>query len=94
LVLRHPTDHSKYRTLQRENISSVEKLLVDILVEGKLVYEMPDIDEMRRKREEDVERLDAGVRRIMFPHIYHVSLSQRLWDQKQELIKSAMAGAD
>jgi len=94
LVLHHPTDHSKYRTLLSENISSVEKLLVDILIEGKLVYEMPDIDEMRRRRIEDVERLDAGVRRIMFPHIYHVSLSQRLWDRKQELIKSAMAGAD
>jgi nicotinate phosphoribosyltransferase len=33
-----------------------------------------------------VERLDAGVRRIVNPHIYHVSLSQPLWELKQELL--------
>jgi nicotinate phosphoribosyltransferase len=53
---------------------------------------MPDIEEMRRRRVEDVERLDPGVRRIMYPHIYHVSLSERLWNLKQELIKSATNG--
>jgi nicotinate phosphoribosyltransferase len=31
------------------------------------------------------------VRRLVNPHIYHVSLSQRLWDLKQALLKSAMA---
>jgi nicotinate phosphoribosyltransferase len=41
---------------------------------------------MRERRHADVERLDLGVRRIMNPHIYHVSLSQRLWDLKQELL--------
>jgi nicotinate phosphoribosyltransferase len=92
IVLRHPTDHTKYRILARENLSEVEGLLVEILKEGSLVYSMPSIDEMRRCRVEDVERLDTGVRRIMYPHIYHVSLSQRLWDLKQELIKSAIHG--
>jgi nicotinate phosphoribosyltransferase len=37
-----------------------------------------------------VERLDAGVRRLVNPHIYHVSLTERLWQLKQELIASAL----
>ena len=37
----------------------------------------------------DVERLDPGVKRIMNPHTYHVSLTQRLWDLKQALIQAA-----
>jgi nicotinate phosphoribosyltransferase len=41
---------------------------------------------MRELRRGDVDRLDTGVRRIMNPHIYHVSLSQRLWDLKQQLL--------
>ena len=92
IVLRHPTDHSKYRTLAQENISEIEPLLVEILKEGKLVCDLPDMEQMRLRRIADVERLDTGVRRIMFPHIYHVSLTQKLWDLKQELIKTAMSG--
>ncbi|MFN3308864.1 MAG: hypothetical protein ACK44E_06595, partial [Anaerolineales bacterium] len=46
-------------------------------------------EEIRAKREKDVERLDPGVRRMMYPHIYHVSLSQKLWNLKQELIEKS-----
>jgi len=30
------------------------------------------------------------VRRLVNPHIYHVSLTQALWDLKQSLIDSAI----
>jgi nicotinate phosphoribosyltransferase len=52
-----------------------------------MIYHSPSIDEMRALRDRDLERLDPGVKRIMFPHIYHVSLTQRLWDLKQDLMK-------
>jgi nicotinate phosphoribosyltransferase len=87
LKLRHPIDHAQQRCLETTEIKEIEPLLVEILHEGKLVYRLPDIDEMRAVRQTDVERLDPGVRRIMYPHIYHVSLTQRLWDLKQTLIK-------
>jgi nicotinate phosphoribosyltransferase len=90
IVLRHPTDHTKFRVLNKEDPSQVESLLIDVVSEGKLVYEFPSIDEIRVTRQTDVERLDAGVRRLMYPHIYHVSLTQRLWDLKQQLISTAM----
>jgi nicotinate phosphoribosyltransferase len=90
LLLRHPTDHNKYRVLYRDDISQVEPLLVDVLREGEIVADLPDLETMRARRVADVERLDPGVRRIMNPHIYHVSLSQRLWDLKQALIQSTL----
>jgi nicotinate phosphoribosyltransferase len=54
-----------------------------------LVCELPSIDQMRTRREADLERLDAGVRRIMNPHVYHVSLTEKLWNLKQELVQAA-----
>ena len=90
IVLRHPSDHTKFRVLERDEFSEIEPLLVQVLAEGQLVYNLPDIEGMRAMRQNDVERLDAGVRRIMYPHIYHVSLTQGLWDLKQELIREAM----
>jgi nicotinate phosphoribosyltransferase len=86
IALRHPGDASRHRTLSREGISSIEPLLVEVLREGKVVYELPTLEQMRAQRVADVERLDSGVRRTVNPHIYHVSLSQRLWDMKQELL--------
>ena len=91
LILQHPTDHTKYRVLHRGEVSLIEPLLVDVLSEGKLVYNLPTIDDMRQRRQSDVDQLDPGVRRIMSPHIYHVSLTQRLWNLKQELISSTLA---
>ena len=58
-----------------------------MLIDGKRVYDLPTIDQMRALRESDVERLDPGVRRLMNPHIYHVSLTRKLWDYKQDLIR-------
>jgi nicotinate phosphoribosyltransferase len=87
LLLRHPSAAQAFRHLSAHSISEIEPLLVDIIVDGKIVYERPSIEEMRALRDRDLERLDSGVKRIMFPHIYHVSLTQRLWDLKQKLIK-------
>ncbi len=91
IILRHPSDPTRFRTLARNDISAIEPLLVEVLHEGQLVYTLPDIEEMRRCRRADVERLDPGVKRLVNPHIYHVSLTQRLWDLKQELIESMLA---
>ena len=88
----HPYEHTKRRTLQQDEISEAEELLVDILDEGERVYEPTSIDALRERRKADVARLDSGVRRIVNPHIYHVSLSQRLWDLKQDLIHAAEEG--
>lgn len=90
LVLRHPSDHTKSRVLRREAITTMEPLLEEIIREGQVVYTLPSLEEMRAKRVADVEALDPGIRRLVNPHIYHVSLTPRLWDLKQALIAAAM----
>jgi nicotinate phosphoribosyltransferase len=89
LELCHPTMATKRRLLSQEEIDHVEKLLVPVIQDGNCVYESPTIEKMREIRQVDIEHLDPGVRRIMNPHIYHVSLSRKLWDLKQLLIKKA-----
>jgi nicotinate phosphoribosyltransferase len=86
LLLHHPSEPTKFRTIPVRAIAEFEPLLVDILVDGKLVVELSPIDELRARRAKDIERLDPGVRRLMNPHIYHVSLSDKLWKMKQDLI--------
>ncbi len=89
LHLRHPMDHTKYRTIRRHDISHMEPLLTDVLIQGKLAVEFPSLDTLRARRETDMERLDPGIRRLVNPHIYHVSLTPELWNLKQRLIEEA-----
>ena len=93
VVLQHPTEPTKRRTLPREEISQVEPLLVKVVEEGRLVCDMPTIEEMRALRQSDVDRLDDGVRRFVNPHLYHVSLTERLWKKKQEAVEAAREGS-
>lgn len=88
LNLYHPSDKTKYRTLDGSGITEIEPLLLEILRDGKLVYGLPSIEKMRELRQADMERLDAGVKRLVNPHIYHVSLTQQLWNLKQSLVES------
>jgi nicotinate phosphoribosyltransferase len=86
IVLHHPSNQNKKRTLGKESISKIEPLLVDVLTDGKLVYDFPLIEEIRKVRKNDLISLDSGVKRLINPHLYHVSISQNMWDLKQELI--------
>lgn len=93
ILLRHPSDQTKLRVLERNKISSMEPLLVDVLVDGTRVGPKPTLDEIRLQRQADMDRLDPGVRRIINPHIYHVSLTQGLYELKQSLIRSTLENA-
>lgn len=88
IVLRHPSDIAKTRTVTRSEVT-VEELHKNIIVEGRIVYDWPSLDDIRAARRADVARLDPGVRRLIHPHIYHVSLSERLWQLKYDLIGRA-----
>ncbi len=91
IALRHPAGHKKTRTLTHDDLSAIEPLLVEMLREGALTGDRPSIEEMRAVRARDLERLDPGVKRLINPHLYHVSLTQRLWELKESLIESAKA---
>jgi nicotinate phosphoribosyltransferase len=86
LVLHHPVVEGSQRTIGREAISDMESLLADVMVEGETVCDPPDLEQLRNRRRADLERLDPGVRRLINPHVYHVSLSEELYGLKRELL--------
>jgi nicotinate phosphoribosyltransferase len=92
LQLQHPQEARINRQLTADQISMIEPLLHPVWQEGKLASELPDLEQIRAQRQKDLERLDAGVRRLLYPHIYHVSLTPALWQLKQELIATFKEG--
>jgi nicotinate phosphoribosyltransferase len=92
LTLRHPWERAKSRAMAADQISSIEPLLVDVLVDGQLVGERVSIEQIRAARCADVERLDAGVRQLIEPQSYHVSVSERLWALRERLLGSLSGG--
>ena len=92
IELRHPQIYSKRRTAKAGEISQIEPLLETIIDNGKLLYQAPSLEEIRRQRIADMERLDPGIRRLVNPHIYHVSISQKLWELKRKLVAEAREG--
>jgi nicotinate phosphoribosyltransferase len=88
--LHHPTEHTVHRRLGQDEIQKIEPLLVDVLEDGESVYAPPTIEEIRERRRADIDHLDPGVKRLINPHVYHVSLTERLWKLKQDLIAAAL----
>ena len=68
-----------------------EEILVPVFKAGKLVYPRPPLQEIQ---ERTLRNLQAHLRpehkRLQNPHIYHVSLGEKLFRRKQELIESAV----
>ena len=66
---------------------TAKELQVPIFVGGKLVYELPTLEEIRTYCLEQVDTLWDEVKRFDNPHNYYVDLSQKLWDIKYNLLK-------
>jgi nicotinate phosphoribosyltransferase len=86
IILHHPFDSDVSRTMSKVDISFIEPLLVDIIKDGKICYSFASIEELRHRRDSDLEYLEPGVKRIINPHLYHVSLSDKLWNLREDLI--------
>jgi len=89
--LHHPIHPGKQRVLEAGALSEVEPLLVEVLRHGERVGERATLGDIDTRRRSDLGRLDPGVRRLINPHIYHVSLTERLWQLKMELARSYAA---
>jgi nicotinate phosphoribosyltransferase len=82
LVTHHPTRAELHRIRDRSTIGRVEPLHVPVDLDA------PDepLELLRERCRADVEHLDVGVRRLVNPHRYHVSLTERLHRLRAELI--------
>lgn len=63
------------------------ELLVPVFLNGKRVYELPSLDDIRDYCRREVDSLWDEVTRFENPHRYYVDLSQKLWDLKQEMLR-------
>ena len=67
---------------------TARELQVPIFEKGKLVYELPKLEEIRTYCLSEVDKLWDEVKRFDNPHSYYVDLSQKLWDIKYALLKN------
>lgn len=68
-----------------ENFTAVP-ICEQIFDKGKLVYDIPSIQDAKAFCETEVGRLWDEVKRFENPHKYYVDLSQKLWNIKQALL--------
>lgn len=81
-TVHHPNRAGVAKTVRRADISRIEPLH-DVATSG------PTIDELAARCSADLDRLDPGVRRLVNPHRYHVSITPRLEQLRDELVARA-----
>ena len=90
LSLHHPTGALKESVIDRSSLASIESLLENITINGDLVCNLPDIEDIRKRRIHDMERLGDDIRRMIDPRVYQVAISADLWNEKQRLIQETL----
>ncbi len=75
-------------TWKRKTITNftAKPLLVKIFDKGECCYNSPDIKDIKKFCNEQVDTLWDEVKRFENPHTYYVDLSQRLWNEKSRLL--------
>lgn len=76
-------------TWKRKNVYNftAKELQVPVFLGGKLVYDLPKLDDIRSYCMEQVDTLWEEIKRFDNPQTYYVDLSQKLWDIKYGLLK-------
>jgi len=73
------------RRKRLENSNRVP-LLREVVKSGALVYDFPSLEQIRRRRTEQLAQLHESYRRLRNPHEYKVGLTQALWRQKERML--------
>ncbi len=84
LTIFHPVE--TWKTTTFENFS-VRELMTDIIVDGKIVYDFPNLSDIARYAFKIKNEFWEEYRRLVNPHVYKVDLSRTLYDLKQKLIR-------
>lgn len=78
--------HYTWKRKTLENVRA-EELLVHVFSDGKQVYELPTLEEIKTRCRDQIATMWDEVLRFENPHNYYVDLSQKLWDIKHEMIR-------
>lgn len=71
---------------------TAKNLHITVYKDGKLVYKLPELNEIKQYCAEQIETLWDEVKRFENPHTYYVDLSKRLWNEKSRLLSEAKKG--
>ncbi len=66
---------------------TAKELQTPVFQDGRLVYELPELEKIRAYCLAQVDTLWEEVKRFDNPHRYYVDLSQKLWDIKHGLLE-------
>lgn len=89
--LHHHSRPDVGRVLSATDWEQAEELTVRVVDGGRIVSDggqeaLDDLDEIGARRVADVAALGPGVRRLVNPHTYHVSITDAVWKLKQSLL--------
>lgn len=82
-----PLDSTRRKFLPKE--MKGKDLLRPIFREGKLVYMLPPLEEIRKKTQKELAMFHSGIKRFIHPHQYVVGMEETLYNLKIDLIKKA-----
>lgn len=80
-----PFDPTKDKLL-KQNLP-YQDLLKPIFRQGKLVYSLPKLTDIREKTIAELSKFPVGIKRFLYPHQYIVGMEKKIYDLKVDLIK-------
>ncbi|MCK4259248.1 MAG: nicotinate phosphoribosyltransferase [Halanaerobiales bacterium] len=80
--------HSWKKMVLKSGSFAIKDLLEPIYVDGKLFYEVPSLNQIKEYCRSEMNLLSDGYKRFENPHIYHVNISDDLYNMKKGLIRS------
>lgn len=86
LTIYHQMNSWKNKTLSAGTYE-IKDLLEPIFVKGKLVYKVPELQEIRAYSEEEFAKLWDEILRFEYPQLYYVDLSKKLLDLKLSMLE-------
>jgi nicotinate phosphoribosyltransferase len=89
LEVRHHRDSGVARVLETSHVSGSEELLEETRLEPP-VDDPAVVAQAKKRRVADLERLDPGVKRLVNPHVYHVSITRPLAEMKAQSISEVL----
>jgi len=82
----HPS--ADYRHFYHITEWQPQPLLKKYIADGKPCCPQPSLDEIRAHSTDDLETFDSSYKRLLNPHVYKVSITEKLRELKLELITS------
>lgn len=86
LTIYHQMNSWKNKTIAKGTYE-IEELLQPIFVNGKLVYDVPDLKQIREYSMEAFQHMWDEILRFEYPQTYYVDLSKKLLDLKLKMLE-------